>query len=105
MAKGCRFKFAVDCYIAYDNSKQLKSESGDSLFWQKDEQKDEGDSARVTQKSEKKYCLSDSTNNNFVYFKRRGRKGFTLTRRRRQYQPGAASRRDIGAKHRLNFDF
>jgi hypothetical protein len=45
--------FAADCYIAYDNSKQLKSEPGDSLFWQKDEQKDEGDSARVTQKSEK----------------------------------------------------
>ena len=33
--------FAADCYIAYDNSKQLKSEPGDSLLWQKDEQKDE----------------------------------------------------------------
>ncbi len=45
--------FAADCYIVHDNSKQLKSEPGDSMFWQKDEQKDEGDSTRVTQKSEK----------------------------------------------------
>jgi len=37
----------------HGNSKQLKLELGDSLFWQKDEQKDEGDSAQVTQKSEK----------------------------------------------------
>ena len=45
--------FAAYCYIVHDNSKQLKSKPGDSLFCQKDEQKDEGDSARVTQKSEK----------------------------------------------------
>ena len=56
--------FAADCYIVHDNSKQLKSKPGDSPFCQKNEQKDEGDSTRVTQKNEKKYYLSDSTNNN-----------------------------------------
>ena len=46
-------KFAADCYIVHDNSKQLKLKPGDSLFCQKDEQKDEGDSAQVTQKAGK----------------------------------------------------
>ena len=45
--------FAADCYIAYDNSKQLKSEPDDSLFWQNDEHTDERDSAQVTQKAGK----------------------------------------------------
>ena len=70
-----------------------------------DERTDEGDSARVTQKSEKKYFLSDSTNNNFVYFRRRGGAEVLLAGQRRQYQPGPVSRRDIGAKHRLDFSF
>ena len=88
----------------HGNSKQLKLELGDSLFWQKDEQKDEGDSAQVTQKSEKSIIWV--TQRTIIVFNLKGGGAkVLLTGQRRKYQPGAVSRRDIGAKHRLDFIF